>query len=174
MTTYQPMSTYLPLPIYINIPNWQPMSTYLPSYINTPTHLCLLTNTYQPMSTYHHLTTYLPLPIPKFQYRITADPGAGIGLVRITKWPLCLLCKIKLSSWNKKRPKITKVFKIWLPWGQNKLVNFLICFVRPIKCICSTYNETAGGLTKIHFVRLIRYVQSTYNKTASGLTETLL
>ena len=33
------------------------------------------------MSTYHHLPTYLPLPIPKYQYIIAADPGAGIGLV---------------------------------------------------------------------------------------------
>ena len=71
LTTYVPtyLCTYLPIP----------------TYINAPTYLCLLTKTYQPISTYHHLPTYLPtylpLPIPKYQYIIAADPGASIGLV---------------------------------------------------------------------------------------------
>ena len=42
------------------------------------------------MSSYQHipthvflpLSTYLPVPIPKNQYEIAADPGAGIGLVQ--------------------------------------------------------------------------------------------
>ena len=65
------------------------MSTYLhlPTYINIPTYL--YQHTYPPMSTYQHIpthvnlpsSTYLPLPIPKYQYRIAADPGASIGLV---------------------------------------------------------------------------------------------
>ena len=90
--TYLPMPTYLCLPTYINILTYlwqptnicqptypyQPTSTYLPTYINTPTYLCLLTNTYQPMSTYHHLPTYM---YPKYQYIISVDPGADIGLV---------------------------------------------------------------------------------------------
>ena len=41
------------------------------------------------MTTYQHIpthvnlpsSTYLPLPIPKYQYIIAADPGAGISLV---------------------------------------------------------------------------------------------
>ena len=37
------------------------------------------TNVNIPLST--SLPTYLPVPIPKYQYIIVADPGAGIGLV---------------------------------------------------------------------------------------------
>ena len=75
------------------------MSTYLPTYVNPPTptnlhqHTYLPTylykNTYPPNSPCQHIpthvylpsSTYLPLPIPKYQYRIDANPGAGIGLV---------------------------------------------------------------------------------------------
>ena len=73
LTTYQPMSTYLPLPTYINIPTYLYQHTYLPisSFQHIPTHVNL------PSS------TYLPVPIPKYQYIIAADPGAGIGLVSI-------------------------------------------------------------------------------------------
>ena len=73
--------TYLPLTTYQHIPTYLPLPTYLPSNINTPTYL--------PMSSYQHiptrvnlpLSTYLPLPIPKHQDIIAADPGVGIGLV---------------------------------------------------------------------------------------------
>ena len=41
------------------------------------------------MSAYQHIqthvnlpsSTYIPVPIPKYQYIIAAEPGAGIGLV---------------------------------------------------------------------------------------------
>ena len=93
ISTYLPMSIYLF--IYINIPTFlwlptnlcQPTYQTLPTYINIP--IYLYQHTYPPMSTYQHIpthvnlpsSTYLPLPIPKYQYRITTDPGASIGLV---------------------------------------------------------------------------------------------
>ena len=79
--TYLP--TYLPMTTHQPIYPYQLTSTYLSTYIDTPTHLFLLTNTYQPIPTHVNLpsSTYLPLPIPKYQYRIAADPGAGIGLI---------------------------------------------------------------------------------------------
>ena len=48
------------------------MATYLPTYGYLPTYLWLPTNISKP--------TVIYLPIPKYQYIITADPGAGIGL----------------------------------------------------------------------------------------------
>ena len=103
MSTYLHQHAYLPisrylltcdnLPTYVNLPT--PTNLHQHTYLPISTHLltCLLTNTYQHMSTYHHLPTYLPVPFPKYQCIIAADPGAGIGLVisynRIdTKWTL--------------------------------------------------------------------------------------
>ena len=59
---------------------YQPTSTYAPTNINTPTYVNL------PSS------SYLPVPIPKYQYIIAADPGAGIGLVVV--WFLFDPCPI--------------------------------------------------------------------------------
>ena len=52
------------------------------------------------MSSYQHipthvnlpLSTYLPVPIPKYQYIIAADPGAGIGLVLKEPPDCCFRC----------------------------------------------------------------------------------
>ena len=54
------------------------MSTYLP---NQPTSIQLSTYVYLPIQTNPCQPTYLLLPIPKYQYMITADPGAVINLV---------------------------------------------------------------------------------------------
>ena len=72
---------YLPTNLCQPTYPYQLTSTYLPTY--------LYKNTYPPNSPCQHIpthvylpsSTYLPLPIPKYQYRIDANPGAGIGLV---------------------------------------------------------------------------------------------
>ena len=108
MFTYlgPPTSTYLHQHIYLPISNiltylwqptnlcqptyhYQPTSTYLPTYVFLPTHVNL------PSS------TYLPVPIPKYQFIIAADPGAGIGLVLI--WTTLLYLQMELwtgCTWN--------------------------------------------------------------------------
>ena len=52
-----------------------PTYVYLPTYVNIRTYIYLPTYTNLPSS------TYLPLPIPKYQNKIAAYPGAGIGLL---------------------------------------------------------------------------------------------
>ena len=75
---------YLSKSIYINILTFDNLPTYTNLHQHTYLPTCFLTNTYQPMST-HHLPTHLPVPIPKYQYIIAADPGAGVGLVFTVK-----------------------------------------------------------------------------------------
>ena len=54
----------------------------------------LPTSTYQHIPTYVNLpsSVYLSLPLPKYQYIIAADPGAGIGLVYINVNLFDILC----------------------------------------------------------------------------------
>ena len=85
------MLTYLGLPIYAYLSK----STYiniitfdnLPTYVNLPTPTNLHQHTYLPVFLPTHTnpsSIFLPVPIPKYQYIISADPGAGIGLVVIS------------------------------------------------------------------------------------------
>ena len=73
--TYFNLLTY----IYLYMSIYLPSSTYLriTTYVNRPTYIYLPTNVNLPSS------IYLSLPIPKYEYLIAADPGAGIGLVLI-------------------------------------------------------------------------------------------
>ena len=75
MTTHQHQHTYLPTSTYL------PISIYLPTILHQHTYLPMYTS--QNITTHVNLpsSTYLPLPIPKYQYIIAADSGAGIGLV---------------------------------------------------------------------------------------------
>ena len=63
------------------------MPTYLSqTYLPLTTYLYLLMSSYQHIPTHVNLplSAYLPVPIPKYQYIIAANPGAGIGLVSIS------------------------------------------------------------------------------------------
>ena len=80
---YKCLTTYLYLP----------MSTDLPTYVNLPSSI------------------YLSLPIPKFQYIITADPGAGIGIVVLhnelqDSWCLVFFNYYGLNEHNQSPEKI--------------------------------------------------------------------
>ena len=111
---YLPMSFNLCVSTYHHLPTYQQtyllMSIYkqIPTYVNLPSSTYLHQHTCQ----CQHTIIYLPLPIPKYQYRITADPGAGISLVivlfglalEIQKlWPKCqflIVCAMKISTSN--------------------------------------------------------------------------
>ena len=75
------LPTYINTPTYLYQHPYPSISTPLPIYINTPTYLPMSTCQHIPTNVNLPSSTYLPLPIPQYQYRIVADPGAGIGLV---------------------------------------------------------------------------------------------
>ena len=75
MTTHQHQHTYLPTSTYL------PISIYLPTILHQHTYLPMYTSQNIPTHVNLPSSTYLPLPIPKYQYIIAADSGAGIGLV---------------------------------------------------------------------------------------------
>ena len=88
---YLPMYINLPSPTYLHDNTYLFQHTYLPSktilcqptIIYFPTSTYLLTYVYLPTYTNLPSSTYLSLPIPKYQYIITADPGASISLVTV-------------------------------------------------------------------------------------------
>ena len=72
------------------------------------------------MSSYQHipthvnlpLSTYLPVPIPKYQYIIAADPGAGIGLVE-ELYSKQHYAELKCSTDNTKvKPYLVAIIKL--------------------------------------------------------------
>ena len=62
MSIYQCLPTYMSTYLYVYLPICLPTFIKLPTYTNLPS------------------STYLTLLIPKYQYIIAADPGAGISL----------------------------------------------------------------------------------------------